>query len=278
MCKISDKRSYMHILSVKNTDGAQNLGNHYHDAHQILYISRGEIAVSVGDRSYTVHEGEILILSRFEEHSIRVLSREYRRYTLLLSSDILMERGGKYLLSSVLVNRSEAFHHVVSTGEERTDFEAIFSLMAREYRDKREMYLEKLEFLLWQLLIMIYRRDPDLFTADVSGSVATVQKIQAAFEANCSEQFSLSALSERYHISSSHLVRSFKRVTGYAPMEYLLVCRFSKAKAYLGTTDKPIREIVELCGFSDDSNFSRMFRARTGMTPTAFRRQYRNQR
>ncbi len=267
----------MNILSVKYADGHLNLGSHYHDAHQILFVASGEIAVSVGARTYTVVSGEILVLSRFEEHSIRVLSEEYRRYTVLLSSDVLREEGQKYLLSSVLVNRSDAFHHVIETGEERAAFEALFSLMAQEYRSKREMHREKMELLLWQLLIMIYRRDPVLFTADDSGSASTVREIQTLFEANYRDRFSLSALSEQYHISPSHLVRSFKRVTGYAPMEYLLVCRFSAAKKYLGTTDKPIREIVELCGFSDESNFSRMFRVRTGMTPSAFRSQYRNQ-
>ena len=264
----------MHILSVKYTDGPLNLADHYHDAHQLLYVAEGEIAVSVGTRDYTVGAGEILILSRFEEHSIRVVSEKYRRYSLLLSSDIIRDKAGKYLLASVLVNRSETFRHVVDTGEERAAFESILRDMTGEYTEKREMYVETLELLLWRLLIMLYRRAPALFTSDTSGRASIVQEVQGVFESHYGDSFSLSALSERYHVSQSHLVRSFKRVTGYAPMKYLLVCRFSAAKRYLVSTDMPIREIVERCGFSDESNFSRMFRTRTGMTPSAFRRQY----
>ena len=32
-----------------------------------------------------------------------------------------------------------------------------------------------------------------------------------------------------------------------------------------------IKEIIDLCGFSDESNFSRTFREKVGMTPTEFR-------
>lgn len=58
-------------------------------------------------------------------------------------------------------------------------------------------------------------------------------------------------------------------------MEYLQACRVSAAKRYLTTTDLPIKEIVGRCGFSDESNFSRMFREKTGGTPSQFRQRYR---
>ena len=41
-----------------------------------------------------------------------------------------------------------------------------------------------------------------------------------------------------------------------------------------GLTDMRIGEIVEHCGFSDSSNFSRTFRAVTGLSPSEFRKQY----
>jgi two-component system response regulator YesN len=51
-----------------------------------------------------------------------------------------------------------------------------------------------------------------------------------------------------------------------------MICRLSAAKNLLSSTDKGIKEIIDLCGFSDESNFSRTFREKVGMTPTEFRK------
>lgn len=265
----------MHVLSVHYSEGQMNLARHYHDAHQILYVTAGRIEATVGNKSYTVSSGAFLILSRFEEHSIRVLTSEYKRYTIRIASDTSPLVKENYLLSSVLVNRSDSFHNVIEAGEDREICEAVFRQMAEEYAEKPPMYEEQLDLMLWQLLIRLYRRAPEVFLTDQNRSTVIVQKIQEAFERDFYENFSLEALSAEYHISPSHLARTFKHITGYAPMEYLLSCRFSAAKTYLGTTDKPIKEIIDLCGFSNESNFSRMFKRKTGMTPSAFRRQYR---
>ena len=58
-------------------------------------------------------------------------------------------------------------------------------------------------------------------------------------------------------------------------MGYLQSCRMVAAKKYLAGTSKSIGEIVEICGFSDSSNFSRSFKEQVGCTPSEFRKKYR---
>ena len=97
----------MKILSAKYSENVKGYHSHYHDAHELLYIVSGRIAVNIGGQEREAGAGSLLVFSRFEEHSVRVLSSEYRRYTLLISSEFA--RGDDYLLSSVLVNRSGSF-------------------------------------------------------------------------------------------------------------------------------------------------------------------------
>ena len=73
-------------------------------------------------------------------------------------------------------------------------------------------------------------------------------------------------------MSASHLSHIFKSVAGVSTMAYLKACRIAAAKRYLAQTELPVGEIVERCGFSDSSNFSRTFREQTGMSPSEFRR------
>ena len=92
----------MQILSAKYSEQPIGMSNHYHDCHQILYIVSGKVIAKIGEKEYCAEDGSVLILSRFEEHSIRLISSEYKRYTLRISADIFhgsfFRKVKKYLI------------------------------------------------------------------------------------------------------------------------------------------------------------------------------------
>ena len=104
-----------------------------------------------------------------------------------------------------------------------------------------------------------------------------ILKLQKEFEENYSLYYSLEDLAKQYNISVSSLSHQFKKITGMSVMDYLLSCRIASAKNFLAKTNLSISEIVELCGFSDNSNFSRTFKARIGVSPTDFRKRYKGE-
>jgi len=266
------RRQKMHILSAGYSDIMVGYSKHDHDAHELLYVVSGEIAVRIGDEEYVGRPGSLLIFSRFEEHSVRVLTKEYRRYTLLISPDI--SRGAEnYLLSSVLINRFRGFRHVIDCRMSDSEIEQVMKMMAEEYSRREPMYERLLDSMLMRLLIIIYRISPELFLTDENRNTEIVRDIQSRFEREFAEHYTLSSLASEYHVSSSHLAHAFKEITGYSPIEYLISCRLSAAKTLLAKSNKSIKEIIDLCGFSDESNFSRMFHSRVGCTPSNFRRQ-----
>lgn len=76
------------------------------------------------------------------------------------------------------------------------------------------------------------------------------------------------------HISKYHFIRLFSRVMGVTPYSYLTAYRINMAKILLRTTDKPVSEIAEQCGFSDTSNFINHFKKRAGQRPARYRRDF----
>ena len=258
----------MKILSANYSKDTKNYLSHYHDAHEILYIVEGTVSVNIRGEERAAGAGSLLIFSRFEEHSVRVLTPEYRRYTLLISPDTV---GDDYLLSSVLINRTGGFDHIIDLKEQGGTLEVLMKDMTLEFDLRGPMYEKVLASMLTRLLVTLYRLRPDLFLGDENRNTEIVRSLQERFELNFSETFSLSELAEEFHVSVSHLSHIFKSITGYAPIEYLMSCRLSAAKNLLSSTDKSIKEIIDLCGFSDESNFSRTFRKKVGMTPTEFR-------
>ena len=263
----------MRLLSIHRLSSAVRLAEHHHDCHQLLYVVRGEIEVTVESNRYEMRDGSLLILSRFESHAIRVISRDCERYTLTVSPETSSFGTSEHdVLPTVLVNRSAQFCHVVELGRRAVMFEHLLSMLTDEFRSRSSMREEMLELYLRQLLIELYRHAPHLFAAEESDSMAMVRRLQNRLERDYVETFTLASLAAESHVSPSHLSHLFKRVTGYAPMEYLGACRMSAAKHLLCTTSRPVRDIVERCGFTDESNFCRTFRRLTGLTPTEFRR------
>ncbi len=261
----------MYILSAKYSDDVKGFLRHFHDAHELLYVISGRILVNVGGEEREAGEGSLLVFSRFEEHSVRVLTPEYRRFTLLISPDVVLGTDN-YILSSILINRGGGFDRVIDFKKDENQISLLMKRMACEYLEKPPMYEKALDSMLMCLLVYLYRARPRLFLENENTNTEIVREIQGRFERDYAEHFTLSALASEYHISTSHLSHIFKGVTGYSPIEYLIICRFSVAKKLLSSTDKSIKEIVDLCGFSDESNFSRTFKEKVGMSPTEFRK------
>lgn len=246
---------------------------HFHDCHQLLYIRGGHAKITVQGRHYLAEPGSAILISRFEEHAIEVSGDIYCRYALHISPtshSLAALREEPYL--SVLVNRPSQFRHVVSL-RNREQAESLLDQILREQETQRPMYRKMQELLLQQLLLGLCREHPELL-AQQKEQIHLVQAIQAQFESDYAKPISLGELAQQYHLSPSHISHLFKAVTGSSVMRYLTDCRLAAAKRYLAETDLEIGAIVEACGFSDNSNFSRMFRSVTGMSPTHFRRQY----
>jgi transcriptional regulator GlxA family with amidase domain len=74
---------------------------------------------------------------------------------------------------------------------------------------------------------------------------------------------------------SIHFVRAFKRSEGVTPHDYLVQCRVRRAQELMTGTDLPLSEIAVACGFSDQSHYTRQFRARVGITPSRYRQAMR---
>lgn len=258
------------ILSADYSDTISHKAAHYHDCHQLLYITNGQIRIHVSGRAYSAGPGTIVLISRFEEHSIQVESRSYHRYSLHISPD----PGLSDPLFSLLVNRPDHFQHAVQL-EDDSGAEVLFAQILKEHQSGGAMRGKMQELLLLQLLVTVYRSRPEIIPHKQI-DLQLIRRIQQQFEADYAAKYTLQSLSRQYHISPSHLSHQFKQATGTSVMGYLNSCRFAAAKRCLAETDLEIGSIVELCGFSDNSNFSRTFKNITRLTPTEFRSQFRH--
>lgn len=102
-----------------------------------------------------------------------------------------------------------------------------------------------------------------------------VDQITHFIDSHFSENVTLEILAEMCHGSPYHLHRTFKRVKGMTPGEYVQQLRMNKAKQLLADTDKTITDIAFAVGMSSTPYFVTLFKKMTGTTPTEYRHRHK---
>lgn len=85
----------------------------------------------------------------------------------------------------------------------------------------------------------------------------------------------LDELAREASLSAYHFLRTFARVTGVTPHQYLLRARLRQAAVRLVADDALIVDAALDAGFADVSNFNRAFRAEFGAAPREHRERFR---
>ena len=95
-----------------------------------------------------------------------------------------------------------------------------------------------------------------------------MQKAKFLMEENIYGEINLPAICETLGVSSSHLNEVFKAYTAMTPYQYYISIKLQKAKELLERSDPVIKEVAFRLGFKDEYYFSRLFKSKTGVTPS----------
>jgi AraC family transcriptional regulator of adaptative response / methylphosphotriester-DNA alkyltransferase methyltransferase len=86
------------------------------------------------------------------------------------------------------------------------------------------------------------------------------------------EKLSLNRIAKALSIDPHHLHRTFKLVTGLTPLQFLHQTRIEEAKELLSTSSLSATHISFMVGYTSLSHFSKVFKDRTLMSPSTFRK------
>ena len=109
-------------------------------------------------------------------------------------------------------------------------------------------------------------------TAAPPGAAARVTHAVRAIERRPDARLALGSLAREAGLSPFHFLRTFERLTGLTPHQFVLRVRLREAAIRLAVEPGKVLDIALDCGFGDVSNFNRAFRAEFGVSPRAYRR------
>jgi LacI family transcriptional regulator len=164
----------------------------------------------------------------------------------------------------VLCNLSNPPLSSVAPNAERIGYEAaalLSRMMAGARISSKEIYIKPRG--------VVLRRSTEVLAIEDKPTTAATRFIR---EHAC-EGIDVSDVLQAVPMSRSTLDRRFRENLGYSPKDEILRVRLNRAKQLLAETELPLTLIAEKVGLEHVEHFSRIFKNRVGMTPSAFRAQ-----
>lgn len=89
------------------------------------------------------------------------------------------------------------------------------------------------------------------------------------------EKLKVPDLAKMVSLSVSQFERKFKAQFEMSPTRFIILARVNAARAILAQHADSLGDVAQRCGFYDQSQFSRMFKRETGITPKEYRNFFR---
>lgn len=229
------------------------------DAYLVFYTLGGAGIIEQGGQSVTLGQNQALLMDcrtpqRYVTDPVRHHWYHLWAHVNGAGADAISQAMGLPKLQPVSLPLADV----------KPIFETIFENM------KKEGYIESLTTSLAvdKLLTSI------ALAPDSRGSFVEFDAVSVArryMEEHYAEDLHVDDVAREAAISTSQLIRLFKRQLGTTPHSYLLRYRITQAKELLAETTLPVATIARQVGFASESNFSYRFGEMCGQSPSAYR-------
>ena len=265
-----------HEAPVGELDWDIYLSLHFHDHYEFFFFKGEECEFLVDGFKHTLHFGDILLIPPFSVHCMTKCDPDnYRRIILSFTDRMIADYSNAGLDILNLVKRlKEKRHYMIQLPlEGKKDIDYLLQKTIREIADNadhREIGLFANLLGCFNLIAYFIGKNDVENTAD-----KRLFNMLAFIEDNLSSRdLTLETIAAAFHINKYYLSHYFKDNIGIPLYRYINYNRLALATKYL-TQGKPINEVVTLSGFSDYSNFYRLFVKEFSENPTEYLKKYR---
>ena len=254
-----------------------------HDFWEMIYTDKGDLVCTVGERTLTLCEGEVLFHRPGEYH--RHAANGRRAPNVFVVSFVCRSEGMRFFEGRVMRLSGEERRHLLGIlNEASSTFDIPVSdpatkkmkLLDRPLLGGTQMITNRWDM----LLILLLRKEtcaaPEeerfLRGAEAGGRVtaALIEKM----EKHLTDGLSVEALCEGIAYSRSYIFKEFKSATGRSIADYYNALRIDTAKSLIREGGLTFSEIAVRLGFDSPNYFSKTFKRYVGTTPRAYRAHY----
>lgn len=253
---------------------------HWHDEMEIMLAEKGCAICMVGTERRLIKAGDIALITPQTAHSVsRYKKQTFEYFTLLFKFRLLCPDERDELFKTVFLPLQTGMRSLPCwIPPENPLNKALFPYL-RDLIDNRHEpgFRLKIKSDLFGIMHELQKRSAP--TEEHGGAQGKyherLKKIILFVRQNYAREITVAQAAEFCSLSPSHFMKLFKEMTGCGFISYVNDFRLETAARMLTETDNNALETAGLCGFSNASYFTRAFKKKHGVPPSAYKKSRR---
>ncbi len=259
-----------------------SLDLHHNKGIEICYVKKGRYDWQVENKEYVVYPGEGFVTCPWECHGNSLGVVELGEiYWLIITPEIFSkEEGCHFADQTTFSHEQETFiakvlcenkSHILSNGAR---LEKYFLQLNHELVYREFGFDVKIRSLTESILLEVVRIIQNRKLV-VSKNNGWINELKSLLETDFSKKWTIGEMSSHFTMGTTSFNNKVKLLTGYTPQSFLMDLKIGYSKNLLLNTNRLLTDIALEAGFYSSQHFSSTFLKRVGMSPSAYRKNYR---
>lgn len=232
---------------------------------EILFILDGEGRMIINSDVHYVKKGDIIVFNSKTLHEEFSCSHSPIEFIYFGIRSLQIEGLEK---NTIL---SDTCNPIVNMDDYYDSIKTILLFVYKEFLEKEKGY-EKICTEQLSSIIRLIQRVSFANEKEDDEELLNGLAIKTFLDKNYKEHMSLKELALEFNISPYYLSHLFFESYQISPINYVNNRRMGDAKWLLLNTDKKVKEIAQLLGYTNENYFSHFFKNKTGISPLSYRK------
>lgn len=257
---------------------------HRNEGVELGFLSGGRLDFQVENHKYSLTSGDLTLTRPWQPHKVGLPNITASRMHWLIIDVGVRRPSDTWKWPQWMVFSKDDLEHLtdllryneqpVWKADKKIDacFEKLAEITAAK---KPENVQTRLRLCINELFLELYEllRKKDIkLDPNLAATSRSVEMFLIALPEHLDYPWTLEDMAEHCNLGRSRFTHHCKLLTNMTPVGYLNHCRVKKARKLLNENPRTsVTEIAFTCGFDSSQYFCRVFKQKTGKTPTDFR-------
>lgn len=245
---------------------------HIHEEIEIMTVIDGSITYNINSQEVVVNKGQTIFINSNRMHvSYLKNSPNCKFYVLVVHPFVYSSNPTLYNRYCRNILENNEIDYLIF---DNPLFETILSRMKQIEDKKDDTYQLSLVADSYHVLSLLYEKAEENYLNKMpeNENIYLLNKMTSYIYNHYSEKISLKDIAEYGHVSTSKCSRMFNQYMNHSPIDFLNLYRLEVSSDLLRNTNESINNISMICGFDQQSYYTRMFKKEYGCTPGEYRK------
>ena len=249
-----------------------------HDAHQLIQVTGGSLAVSVGTEVVEVESGDFVYIPPTLVYRAESVGSRASIRALVFDKTLVEENMSSFDSEIFYMFYVQSKNKITVFGQEHPVNPTLKRFMQEsydEYSEKEICYKLPIRANIYHMmtaLLRYYCGSKNELDRMIYHNVLRLRPVISYIDEHFREKIYIEELSDMINVSADYFTKMFKESIGKTPIDYINGMRVNSAMDLLCTTEMSMTEIADSIGFCNPNYFHKIFKQYMMTSPLAYRK------